>query len=190
MQDSSLTWDKVLNTIIYGSVYHLSASSYTGVTNFKKWSSFYGLHYLVFSGRGIVFLNLRKEYLNMTIFKIPILLLMKSRTFWCIERLPTSSYAGVTYFQIWSCFCPALYIWDVLVVIQIAWFLRLVCVSGCSLRIFVDSLFVYNDVSFILCNYYSRRGWTKAWTIDGIRESWSRKTFILGALQTRKRQNG
>ena len=64
---------------------------------------------------GIVYLNLRKEYFNMTSFKIPILLLIKSRTFWCIERLPTPSYTGVTYFQQWSGFfgppcslCPSL----------------------------------------------------------------------------------
>ena len=37
-------------------------------------------------------------------FKIPILFLINSRTFWYIERLPTSSYAGVTYFQKWSGF--------------------------------------------------------------------------------------
>jgi len=55
---------------------------------------------------GIVSLNLRKEYLNMTIFKIPVLLLINSWTFWCIKRLHTSSYTGVTYFQKWSVFWP------------------------------------------------------------------------------------
>ena len=37
-------------------------------------------------------------------FKISILLLIKSWTFWYIERLPTSSYTAVTYFQKWSVF--------------------------------------------------------------------------------------
>ena len=53
---------------------------------------------------GIISLNLCKEYLNMTIFKVSILLLIKSWTFWYIERLPMSSYTGVTYCQKWSGF--------------------------------------------------------------------------------------
>jgi len=40
----------------------------------------------------------------MATFKIRILLLTKSWTFWYIERLPTLSYTGVTYFQKWSGF--------------------------------------------------------------------------------------
>ena len=46
----------------------------------------------------------------MATFKISVLLLIKSWTFWYIERLPTSSYTGVTYFQKWSgFFWPTLY---------------------------------------------------------------------------------
>jgi len=40
----------------------------------------------------------------MAIFQITILLLIKTWTFWYIDRLPTSSYTGVTYFQKWSGF--------------------------------------------------------------------------------------
>jgi len=40
----------------------------------------------------------------MTSFKISTLLLIKSWTFWYIERLPTASYTGVTYFQKLSSF--------------------------------------------------------------------------------------
>ena len=82
---------------------HLSASSYTGVTNFQTRSGFYGLNYLVFSGWHR-FPEVTQKYLNMTSFKIAILLLIKSWTFWYIELLPTSLYTGVTYYQKWSSF--------------------------------------------------------------------------------------
>jgi len=36
--------------------------------------------------------------------QITVLLLIKSWTFWCIERLPTSLYTGVILFQKWSSF--------------------------------------------------------------------------------------
>jgi len=46
----------------------------------------------------VVSLNLCKAYLNMATFKISVLLQIMSLTFWYIERLPSSSYAGVTQF--------------------------------------------------------------------------------------------
>jgi len=39
MQHISITSDKVLNTLVYGSK-HLSASSYTRVTDYEIWSDF------------------------------------------------------------------------------------------------------------------------------------------------------
>ena len=53
-------------------------------------------------------------------FKIPILLLMNSWTFWYIERLPMSSYAGVAYFQKWSgFFWPTLYVCQICALVVI-----------------------------------------------------------------------
>jgi len=43
--------------------------------------------------------NLCQEYLNMATFRILVLLLIKRSTFWYIDRLPTSSYAGVIHFK-------------------------------------------------------------------------------------------
>jgi len=52
----------------------------------------------------MVSLNLYKDYLVVATVKIPVLLLRKSWTFWYVECLPASSYAGVTYFLKWSNF--------------------------------------------------------------------------------------
>jgi len=52
----------------------------------------------------IVCLNLGKDYLNVTIFKIAVLLLIKRWTFWYIERLPASSHTGIMHCQIVSSF--------------------------------------------------------------------------------------
>jgi len=49
-------------------------------------------------------------FLNMAKFKISVLLLIKSWTFWYIERLPASSYTGVTYFKNGQFFWPTMYI--------------------------------------------------------------------------------
>ena len=46
----------------------------------------------------IVSLNLCKEYWNMAIFRITVLLMIKSSTFWSIDRLPASSHTGVMYY--------------------------------------------------------------------------------------------
>jgi len=48
--------------------------------------------------------NLCQEYLILATFRILILLLIKSSTFWYTDRLLTSSHTGVMYFQKWSGF--------------------------------------------------------------------------------------
>jgi len=107
MQDSTLTSHKVLNTFMYGSPFCIIIYRSYKVSNMLP---FLGLKLFWYFRCGIVSLNLRKEYLNVTTLKIPVLLQIKSWTFWYIERLPVLSYTGFTYFQIWSVFWPILYI--------------------------------------------------------------------------------
>jgi len=92
MYEIKLTSCKVLNSWYMD---HLSVSSYTRVTNFgplfmAEINWYFGV---------VSFLwKLRKEYLNMATFRISVLLLIKSCTFWDIERLRTSSYTGVIHY--------------------------------------------------------------------------------------------
>ena len=95
IHDISITSDEVLNTLVYGS---FSASSYTRVTCCQKWSEFPWLKLIGIFGGSMVSPNLCQEYLNMATFWILLLLLIKSSTFWYIDRLPTSSYSGVIHF--------------------------------------------------------------------------------------------
>ena len=78
-------------------------SSYTGVTNFQTWSGFYGLNYLVFSAwyRFPEFTQRIFKYYNIQNARFAS---DKELNILYIERLPTSSYIGVTYFQKWSVF--------------------------------------------------------------------------------------
>jgi len=56
----------------------------------KNGQNFHGLNYYFWGS--MVSPNLCQEYLNMATFWILLLLLIKSSTFWYIDRLPTSSY--------------------------------------------------------------------------------------------------
>ena len=91
---------------------HLSASSYTWVTDYQIWSDISWLINWYFRC-SIVSPNVRKEYLNMVTFRISVLLLIKSWTFWYIERLPMSLYEKVIHFykKMVQFFWPTLYIW-------------------------------------------------------------------------------
>ena len=56
--------------------------------------------------RSVVTLNLRKEYINTVTYNIPVLLRIKYRTVWCIERYSTSTYTGVANLKKQSGFLP------------------------------------------------------------------------------------
>ena len=77
---------------------HFSALSYTWVTYCQKWAEFSWLKLIGIFRHSMVFPNLCQEYLNMATFRILVLLLIKSSTFWYIDRPPTSSYTGVIHF--------------------------------------------------------------------------------------------
>jgi len=99
MQHISLTPYKLLNSSVYSLLFCVTTYRSYKLSRLVRFVMAYNNLYCRCS---VVSLNLCKEYLNRATFKIS--LSIKSWTFWYIERLHTSSYTGVTYFQKWSTF--------------------------------------------------------------------------------------